>query len=184
MGLRISQFFKAAFGDLDAKISMVGLDAAGKTTVLLRLHLGETPTTIPTIGFNVEKVKYKSLTMTIWDVGGQGRLRPLWHYYYTNNDAIIYVIDSADRERVEESRDELHRVLSDEQLRGVPLLVFANKQDLPRAQSVPELSNALGLAKVGAGREWYVQGCCAVTGEGMVEGMEWLSTTIKRRRSA
>ena len=77
---------------------MLGLDAAGKTTILYRLQLGEDVHSIPTIGFNVETVNYKNISFTIWDVGGQDRLRKLWRHYYKDNDALIFVIDSADRD--------------------------------------------------------------------------------------
>jgi len=80
---------------------MVGLDAAGKTTILYRLKLGEVVTTIPTLGFNVETVAYKNISFTVWDVGGQDRIRPLWRHYYDDTDGVIYVVDAADRNRVQ-----------------------------------------------------------------------------------
>ena len=81
---------------------MLGLDSAGKTTILYKLKLDTLVTTIPTIGFNVENVKFKSLNMTVWDVGGQEKIRPLWRHYYQNVDAVIFVIDSNDGGRFEE----------------------------------------------------------------------------------
>uniref|UniRef100_F1LGW5 ADP-ribosylation factor 1-like 2 n=1 Tax=Ascaris suum TaxID=6253 RepID=F1LGW5_ASCSU len=90
---------------------MVGLDAAGKTTILYKLKLGEIVTTIPTIGFNVETVEYKNISFTVWDVGGQDKIRPLWRHYFQNTQGLIFVVDSNDRERVEESREELHKML-------------------------------------------------------------------------
>ena len=180
MGIFVSRQIRAWFGTKPMKICMVGLDGAGKTTVLMKLHLGETVCTIPTIGFNVEKVQYKNLTMTIWDVGGQARLRPLWHHYYNGVDAVIFVIDSNDTERLNDVGQELERCLLDDQLRGVPFLIYANKQDLPHAASVTEISQKLRLQKL-VGRQWYVQGCCAVAGTGIVEGLDWLSkATVER----
>ena len=124
---------------------MVGLDAAGKTTILYKLKLGEVVTTIPTIGFNVETVEYKNISFTVWDVGGQDKIRPLWRHYYQNTQGLIFVVDSNDRERVEAAKDELHRMLSEDELSESVVLVFANKQDLPNAFSAAELTDRLGL---------------------------------------
>lgn len=85
----------------------VGLDAAGKTTILYKLKLGEIVTTIPTIGFNVETVEYKNICFTVWDVGGQDRIRPLWRHYFQNTQGLIFVVDSNDRERIAEAEREL-----------------------------------------------------------------------------
>merc|ERR1712154_71057 len=87
----------------EMRILMVGLDAAGKTTILYKLKLGEVVTTIPTIGFNVETVEYRNLSFTVWDIGGQDKIRPLWRYYYQGTHALIYVVDSNDRERIDDS---------------------------------------------------------------------------------
>ena len=112
---------------------MVGLDAAGKTTILYKLKLGEVVTTIPTIGFNVETVEYKNISFTVWDVGGQEKLRPLWRHYYQNTNGIIFVVDSNDRDRLDDSKgyehsakEELHHMLASDELRDAKLLVFAN----------------------------------------------------------
>ena len=102
MGNIIKRVWSSFFNmQRDVKILMVGLDAAGKTTILYQLKLGELVTPIPTIGFNVEEMNYKNLKLTMWDVGGQKRLIELWNHYFPNNDAIIYVVDSSDTERME-----------------------------------------------------------------------------------
>jgi len=106
---------------------MVGLDAAGKTTILYKLKLGEVVTTIPTIGFNVETVDYKNISFTVWDVGGQDKIRLLWRHYYQNTQGLIFVVDSNDRDRIDDAREELHKMLSEEELKEAVLLVFANK---------------------------------------------------------
>merc|ERR1739849_52904 len=98
----------------DCRILMVGLDAAGKTTILYKLKLGEVVTTIPTIGFNVETVEYKNISFTVWDVGGQDKIRKLWRYYYENTQGLIFVVDSNDRALVEDARDELTKILNEE----------------------------------------------------------------------
>eukprot|EP00614_Pseudopedinella_elastica_P006691 CAMPEP_0172593154 /NCGR_PEP_ID=MMETSP1068-20121228/12322_1 /TAXON_ID=35684 /ORGANISM="Pseudopedinella elastica, Strain CCMP716" /LENGTH=180 /DNA_ID=CAMNT_0013390545 /DNA_START=82 /DNA_END=624 /DNA_ORIENTATION=- len=177
MGLSIGKLFTKFFGKKDARILMVGLDAAGKTTILYKLKLGEVVTTIPTIGFNVETVDYKNISFTVWDVGGQDKIRPLWRHYYTNTQGLIFVVDSNDRDRIDAARDELHRMLNEDELRESLLLVFANKQDLPNAMSAAEMTDKLGLHQM-RGRQWYIQACCATTGDGLYEGLEWLSKTL------
>ena len=124
---------------------MVGLDAAGKTTILYKLKLGEVVTTIPTIGFNVETVEYKNISFTVWDVGGQDKIRTLWRHYYQNTEGLIFVVDSNDRERISDAKQELHKMLAEDELRDAVVLVFANKQDLPKALTAAEITNKLGL---------------------------------------
>ena len=120
----------------DVRILMVGLDAAGKTTILYKLKLGEQVTAIPTIGFNVEEVNYKNLNFTMWDVGGQKILRNMWRHYYNNTNAVIFVVDSCDRERItSEAKEELHHLMNQEELKDCVFLIYANKQDLPGALS-------------------------------------------------
>merc|ERR1711935_1047680 len=129
MGLSFSAIWARLAGAEEKKIVMVGLDAAGKTTVLYKLQLGEVVTTVPTIGFNVETVEYKNISFTVWDVGGQDKIRPLWRHYFQNTQGLIFVVDSNDRERIQESHDELHRMLNEDELRDAVLLVFAT--DVP-----------------------------------------------------
>lgn len=157
---------------------MVGLDAAGKTTVLYKLQLGEVVTTIPTLGFNVETVEYKSVSFTMWDVGGQTVIRPLWRHYFLNTQGLIFVVDSNDPERMKEAATELHNMCEEDELRGAAVLVLANKQDLPRAMPVSDITEALALS--GLSNTWSVQGCCAVSGTGLVEGLDWLSTQVQK----
>ena len=167
-------------GKKNVKMLMVGLDASGKTTVLYKLKLGDLITSIPTIGFNVETVEYKNLKFTMWDVGGQDKLRPLWRHYFEGTDGIIFVVDSNDRDRISLARDELHKLATDDALRDATLLVLANKQDLPKAMTPAEMTDKLGLHSLRL-REWYIQGSCAATGEGLYEGLDWLSSSMKSR---
>ena len=227
MGLSFSKVFGKLFGKKDVRILMVGLDAAGKTTILYKLKLGEIVTTIPTIGFNVETVEYKNISFTVWgaarrsnppslwlriranppivspppcprptcpcrldaspwpslsaDVGGQDKIRPLWRHYYQNTQGVIFVVDSNDRDRVGEARDELHRMLNEDELRDAVLLCFANKQDLPNAMPCAEITDKLGLNSLRQ-RHWYIQSTCATSGEGLYEGLDWLSNNIATKR--
>ncbi|TIA81884.1 hypothetical protein E3P89_02053 [Wallemia ichthyophaga] len=180
MGLSVSKLLSTLFGKKEMRILMVGLDAAGKTTILYKLKLGEIVTTIPTIGFNVETVEYKNISFTVWDVGGQDKIRPLWRHYFQNTQGIIFVVDSNDRDRVTEAREELQRMLNEDELRDAHLLVFANKQDLPNAMNAAEITDKLGLHSLRQ-RTWYIQATCATSGDGLYEGLEWLSNNLKNK---
>ena len=180
MGLALSKILEKVFGKTEMRVLMLGLDAAGKTTILYKLKLGEVVSSVPTIGFNVETLEYKNVKFTVWDVGGQDKIRLLWRHYYQNTQGLIYVVDSADKERVELAKEELHRMLAEEEMRDAAVLVFANKQDMG-VMSVPEITEKLGLHTL-RGREWYIQGTCALTGDGLVDGLEWLSKAIKKKK--
>merc|ERR1712159_960711 len=177
--------FSKGFGKLvsseDCRILMVGLDAAGKTTILYKLKLGEVVTTIPTIGFNVETVEYKNIKFTVWDVGGQDKIRPPWRHYYQNTQGLIFVVDSNDRDRIDDAREELNRMLNEDELKDAVVLVFANKQDLPQAMPAAEVTEKLGLQQM-RNRQWYIQSTCATTGDGLYEGLDWLSRTLSGKK--
>ncbi|KAH3743803.1 ADP-ribosylation factor 1 [Pelomyxa schiedti] len=178
MGSVFAKLF-AGLGRKDMRILMVGLDAAGKTTILYKLKLGEIVTTIPTIGFNVETVEYKNINFTVWDVGGQDKIRPLWRHYFQNTQGLIFVVDSNDRERISEAHDELQKMLNEDELREAVVLVFANKQDLPNAMTVSELTDKLGMHTL-RNRKWFIQATCATSGDGLYEGLDWLSHNLNR----
>jgi ADP-ribosylation factor protein 1 len=179
MGFSLSKWFKSLFSETKAKILMVGLDSAGKTTILYKLQLNETVSTVPTIGFNVETIQYKNVNFAIFDVGGQDKIRSLWKHYYHDLNAVIFVVDSNDKERVDEAKDELHKMMSEEQLKDVILLVFANKQDLPYAISAKDMTEKLNLNELKQ-KSWYIQPCCAQSGVGLFEGLDWLSGKLKK----
>ena len=155
----------------EARILLLGLDGAGKTTILYKFKLDETISTIPTIGFNVETVQFNKINMTMWDVGGQNKIRPLWKHYYNGSSALIWVMDCADSDRLEEVKEELQSLLRD--VPDVPLLVLANKADLT-ALSANDLVDRLQLRSWVGTRKWYIQPTCALRGEGLHEGMIWL----------
>ncbi|CAH2302225.1 ADP-ribosylation factor-like [Pelobates cultripes] len=167
----------------EAHILLVGLDAAGKTTVLFRMKLNRAVCTIPTIGFNMETIEpIRNESFTVWDVGGHELIRPLWRQYSQNRHGLIFVVDSADSERFPEAKSELEAILETDDMRGVPLLVMANKQDLPGARKTLDVAEALGLMKI-QGHQWHIQGCCAATGDGLVEGLEIFTNMVKQFRS-
>jgi ADP-ribosylation factor protein 1 len=180
MGGLITGLMDRFRGKKEQRILMVGLDAAGKTTILYKLKLGEIVTTIPTIGFNVETVDYKNVSFTVWDVGGQDKIRPLWRHYYQNTNGVIFVVDSNDRDRIEFAKEELHKMLNEDELREAVLLVYANKQDLPNAMTVTDVTEKLGLNTMRS-RTWFIQATCATTGDGLYEGLDWLSNILKSK---
>lgn len=234
-------------------VVMLGLDSAGKTTALYRLKFDQYLNTVPTIGFNCEKVrgsvgKAKGAQFLVWDVGGQEKLRPLWRSYTRCTDGIVFVVDSVDIERMEEAKMELMRTAKCPDNQGVPVLILANKQDLPGAREPKELEKLLGLHELSpiytvttvppsscssssqhssaqtqsvsvtatnishttnlsipnpksinptninnlsqtisqvqtqALKGWYIQPACAITGEGLQEGLEALYDMITKKR--
>jgi len=181
MGLAFTKIWQRMIGKTEMRILMVGLDAAGKTTILYKLKLGEVVTTIPTIGFNVETVEYKNLSFTVWDVGGQDKIRPLWRHYYQGTNGLIYVVDSNDRDRIEDAREELTKMINEDEMKDAVVLVFANKQDLPNAMTAAEITEKLGLHNL-RNRQWFIQSACATTGDGLYEGLDWLSRTLTSKK--
>ncbi|KAG6917428.1 ADP-ribosylation factor, Arf Arf6 [Tephrocybe rancida] len=199
MGANLSKALGKIFGNKEMRLLMLGLDAAGKTSessphtdqtsytdkrtaILYKLKLNQSVTTIPTVGFNVETVTYKNVKFNVWDVGGQDKIRPLWRHYYTGTQGLVFVVDSQDRDRIDEARTELQKILGDREMKDCLLLVFSNKQDLPGvltgilAMSPAEVTEKLGLHKM---RD---RSCCATTGEGLFEGLQWLSQNVKKRQ--
>ncbi|XP_051012792.1 ADP-ribosylation factor-like protein 14 [Acomys russatus] len=166
-----------------AHILLLGLDSAGKSTLLYRLKLAETLATIPTIGFNVEMVQLKSgFTLTVWDVGGQEKMRTVWDCYCENAHGLVYVVDCSDgKQRLEDSRKEFKHILKNEHIKNAPVVVLANKQDLPGALSAEDITRMFKVKKLCSDRNWYVQPCCAVTGEGLDDGFRKLTEFVKSR---
>ncbi|KAN0028518.1 hypothetical protein ACTFIV_010363 [Dictyostelium citrinum] len=180
----LSSFFSNIFllfqGKKDTRILMIGLDGAGKSTLLYKLKLGDVVMTIPTIGFNVETIEYKNLSMTIFDVGGQNKLRALWKHYYYGSNAVIFVVDSTDRERIDEVKEEIDNLLIQNELKDAQLLIFANKQDMNNAMNTAEIVNSLNLNSI-KDRKWYVQPCSALRSDGIYEGFDWVANSLNNK---
>jgi ADP-ribosylation factor protein 1 len=177
MGSFISRLLQSLFGKKEIGILIVGLDAAGKTTILRKLKLGAVIATTPTMGFNAETIPYKNISITVWDIDGHEALRRLWRFSSLSIQGIIYVVDSSDRGRIGEARYALQRMLDEGGWDHAVLLVFANKQDLPGAMTPDKVTDLLGLSSLHQ-RTWFVQSCCATSGDGLYEGLEWLSKNI------
>ncbi|KAG6421230.1 hypothetical protein SASPL_117780 [Salvia splendens] len=239
MGIVFTRLFSSLFGNKEARILVLGLDNAGKTTILYRLQMGEVVSTIPTIGFNVETVQYNNIKFQVWDLGGQTSIRPYWRCYFPNTQAIIYVVDSSDTDRLVIAKEEFHAILepisrtveSSEwnycpahmldisfymhvELEGQsfhPCLIFppfgsiveeelkaiwsttakrinadtplnprslTDIQDLPGALDDAAITEALELHKI-KNRQWSIFKTSAIKGEGLFEGLDWLSNTLK-----
>ena len=179
-GTTLSRLLPILLGKTQCRILMVGLDAAGKTTILYQLKLGEMTNTAPTLGFNVETVSYKNIEFMVWDMGGQDAIRPLWRHYYENAQALIFVVDSSDVERLDEAREELAKLMGEEQLKDAILLVYANKQDMPEAQGVQEVADALEITAI-RDRTWYIQAASATSGDGIRDGLDWLAGKLSQQ---
>ncbi|KAG8585071.1 hypothetical protein GDO81_004883 [Engystomops pustulosus] len=167
-----------------SRVVMLGLDFSGKSTILYKLKMNQTVETFPTVGFNVESLEIaKNVFVTVWDVGGQDKLRSNWKEYLEDTDVLIYVVDSTEKVRVQDATAELLSILNNENMAGVPFLVLANKQDLPEAMSTSELVNILKLENYDD-RAWEIQGCSAHTGEGLPEMVNAVLRLLRKTRGA
>jgi len=164
-------------GDKEVKVIIVGLNNAGKTTTLYQLHLGEVVSTQPTIGSNVEEVRRGKVRFQCWDLGGQESLRKTWATYFTNTHAVLLVVDSTERDRINVVKKELKLLLEHEDLQRALILVLANKQDVRNAMTAAELTAALELHNI-KGRPWHIEGACALTGAGLNEGLDWVAQQL------
>jgi len=182
MGIWASRVWRRIFGsDAECKIVIVGLNNAGKTTILYKMHLGQVVLTQPTIGSNVEEVKHDNLTFMVWDLGGQETLRASWSTYFEDTDAIVFVVDSNDQENMVLAKMELFNVVLHEDLKYACLLVLANKQDIQGCRTAGEIAEDLSLHTIRT-HDWQIQSCCALTGEGLQEGLTWIGAHIRERR--
>lgn len=160
---------------IEMRVVALGLDGAGKTSILFKLKQNEFMSVTPTIGFNVETIEYKNLRFNIWDIGGQPKLRPLWKHYFLNTQAVVFVVDSSERGRLAEAGMELAKLVAERDLKDAALLILANKQDLERSCGVETLTSELGLDKLCSSHSWHLQPCSAQSGLGLAQGLEWLS---------
>uniref|UniRef100_T1JPA3 ADP-ribosylation factor-like protein 5B n=1 Tax=Strigamia maritima TaxID=126957 RepID=T1JPA3_STRMM len=179
MGILFAKIW-SLFTNEEHKIVIVGLDNAGKTTILYQFLMNEVVHTSPTIGSNVEEVVWKNIHFIMWDIGGQESLRAAWNTYYSNTEFVILVIDSTDRERLSISREELYKMLAHDDLHKAAVLIFANKQDLKGSMTAAEISQQLNLTSIKSHR-WQIQSCCALTGEGLYQGLEWICCQLKNK---
>lgn len=176
----ISRVFSSIFpfSKCTHKVLVVGLDASGKTSLLYQWSQGELVGTVPTRVPNTEDVQHRDMTFAMWDVGGSSQDQPLWRHYFQSTDYVIFVVDSSDVDRFTNASSCLRYICEDPELKSASILVMANKQDLPGAVSVEEINNKLCLATTYPDRLIHVQGCSAVTREGIMEGLDWLHDSL------
>lgn len=168
------------FTNEEHKVIIVGLDNAGKTTILYQFLMNEVVHTSPTIGSNVEEVVWKNIHFLMWDIGGQESLRSSWSAYFAHTQFVILVVDSTDRERLSITREELYGMLAHEDLKRASLLIYANKQDVKGSMTAAEISHNLNLTSI-KDHVWHIQACCALSGQGLYQGLEWIVSNLKKR---
>ncbi|XP_010301018.2 ADP-ribosylation factor-like protein 11 [Balearica regulorum gibbericeps] len=163
----------------DARVVMLGLDFAGKSTLLYKLKSGQAVETCPTVGFNVESLQTPCrVSFTLWDVGGQGSLRASWPDYLEDTNTLIFVLDSTDTARLPEAAAALEEALSHPSMAGVPVLLLANKQEVPGALAPAELGERLQQGRL-LGHRWVLRGCSAHTGQGLQEALTVLGELLR-----
>lgn len=169
-------YIKKIFSKKEAKVLMLGLDAAGKTTILYQLKLGLQVETIPTMGFVYESIEYKKFKLSVWDVAGQDSLRPLWKHYYQNTKAVIFVVDSSDKARIDLAKNELHKILIDDELKDATILLLANKIDLD-GLTPEEVANNMDFERVKNPKK-KCMGVVGLTGKNLDKALDWLAASI------
>ncbi|CBK20510.2 uncharacterized protein [Blastocystis hominis] len=174
MGL-LSIIRKQKKKEKDMRILMLGLDNAGKTTILKKINGEDTQSISPTLGFKIHSIYYKSYHMNIWDVGGQKTIRNYWKNYFEETDAVVWVVDSSDYQRLDLCKEEFSQIIFEEKLMGAAVLILCNKNDLEGALGADEISRYLELSGPAfETRYWAVFSCSALTGEGLLESFDWL----------
>ncbi|KAG8357549.1 hypothetical protein FVEN_g4788 [Fusarium venenatum] len=171
---------KARLKDKEMRILMLGLDNAGKTTIVKQVMGEDVNTVSPTLGFIIKTIDYEGYKLNIWDVGGQKTLRSYWRNYFEKTDALIWVVDATDRLRIQDCRDELQGLLLEERLAGASLLVFANKTDVEGCMTEAEILSELQLESIRTHR-WKILPCSAMTGSNLKEGLSWVVEEAKKR---
>ena len=188
MGFILSKLSSSLFCKKNYRILIVGLDNSGKTSILYRLKIGDLLNTKLTIGFNIEEIKYKGLNLTLWNIGGnnifyENKVRKLWKHYYQNTDGIIFVINSNEAKKFEHTKEALSLLIFNDEFINIPLLVFANKQDLLNAYLPDKIINILDMKKI-KDNKWLIQGSSAVNGQGISEGFSWLCKELINKKKS
>ncbi|KAH8740496.1 hypothetical protein FG386_002220 [Cryptosporidium ryanae] len=168
---------KAKMKEKEMRILVLGLDNAGKTTIVNKFAGEDISLIQPTLGFNIKTLIHGEYRLNTWDIGGQKTIRSYWRNYFESTDGIIWVVDSTNIERIESCNEELQKLLSEERLASASLLVFANKQDLQNALEPEEIAKALNLCEI-KNRHWRIQSCCGLNGNGIDKGIDWIVNDI------
>ncbi|KAG5961334.1 ADP-ribosylation factor-like protein 2 [Claviceps humidiphila] len=171
---------KARLKDKEMRILMLGLDNAGKTTIVKKIMGEDVHTVSPTLGFIIKTIDYDGYKLNIWDVGGQKTLRSYWRNYFEKTDALIWVVDATDRLRIQDCKEELHGLLLEERLSGASLLIFSNKTDVEGCMDEHDIRTALKLDEIRS-HQWHILRCSAMTGKNLQEGLAWVVADAKKR---
>ncbi|QUC19796.1 uncharacterized protein UV8b_04037 [Ustilaginoidea virens] len=171
---------KARLKDKEMRVLMLGLDNAGKTTIVKRIMGEDVNTVSPTLGFIIKTIDHDGLVGSQRDVGGQKTLRSYWRNYFEKTDALIWVVDATDRVRVRDCKEELHGLLLEERLSGASLLILSNKTDVEGCMDEQEIRQALDLDEIRT-HQWHILRCSAMTGENLQEGLAWVVADAKKR---
>ena len=164
----------------EIRLLILGLDNAGKTTILKKFNGEDIDKISPTLGFNIKTLQYQDFKLNVWDVGGQTTIRSYWRNYFEQTDGLIWVVDSTDKMRLEDCKKELQSLLKQEKLVGATLLIFCNKQDIEGTLTGNEIKEFLELENMET-RHWGIIPCSAKSGEGLLEGIDWLVYDIASR---
>ncbi|CAI0403418.1 unnamed protein product [Linum tenue] len=180
--------YKYMFSKTEFHVLILGIDKAGKTTLLEKLKTVYSNSEglphdriVPTVGLNIGRLEVSNSKLVFWDLGGQIGLRSIWEKYYEEAHAVVYVIDAACPSRFEDAKSALEKVLRHDDLRGAPLLVLANKQDLPDAVTAEELGRYLDLKKLDE-RVYMFEAVSAYDGLGIKGSLEWLVEAMERSK--
>jgi len=170
----VLNWFRSLFWKQEMELTLVGLQNSGKTTLVNVLANGQfQEDMIPTVGFNMKKITKGNVTIKLWDIGGQPRFRSMWERYCRGVNSIVFVVDAADPEKFETASKELHELLNKPPLAGIPLLVLANKNDLPDAASSDDIIQKLDLKSV-TGRDVCCYSISAKNSVNIDVTLEWL----------
>ncbi|CAL6007889.1 ADP-ribosylation_factor 1 [Hexamita inflata] len=176
--------------DTEVRVVMLGLDGSGKTSLLYQWKLNELVDTIPTIGFNVETVKRNKLALTLWDVGGQEKIRPLWKHYLQNTLVLFYVIDSSERnfQRVQETKNQLVNMMSNDELARAAIIILFNKSDLPNSFTDEEIEDEYNLKigetelKINQIHKMKVMRTSALSPDNLTEILDWIELITQKKK--
>ena len=181
MGTALSRAISSYKEKNQRRVTIVGLDSAGKTTVLYFMRYNKATSTVPTTDCLTETVRFHTQTLQLWDCGGQDSLRPYWRHYIAGSHGLIFVVDSADHARTASLKEEFTTIVQDPQCAAAAILVLANKQDIPGHMGQDEIAEVLGIASTcTATQRWAVQPAVAKTGEGLEDGFTWLCANMRQ----
>lgn len=182
--------YEHLFRKEELHILIIGLDKAGKTTLLEKLKTLfadlpglEADKVLPTVGLNIARFEAYGFPLVLWDLGGQAGLRSIWEKYYGESHAVIFVVDATDRQRLAEAKSCLNKALEQRDLLGAPLLVLANKQDVPVCIAASDIAVELNIGSL-EGRACNVQSASSISGDGLKAAVQWIVESVAKSQRA